>query len=348
MTTQPSIRFSVIGLNHDHIYGQVNMLLRAGAELVAFFASEPELTPRFIDTYPQAKQAQSIAEILEDPTIQLIVSAAIPNERAALGIDAMQHGKDYLCDKPGFTALEQVAEVRKAQAETGRIYDVWYSEHVASRATVKAGELVSAGAIGRVVQTIGTGPHSLASNKRPDWFYQRQYYGGIINDIAAHQVEQFLYFTGSRGGEVASSHVANYHHPEYPQFEDFGEALLRGDGGTGYFRVDWFTPAGLGVWGDGRYTILGTDGYIELRKNVDIGGRTGGEHLFLVDQKQTLYIHCAEVELPYGRQLIHDILRHDEPELSQEHVFVASELALKAQFQSQQLGYLAQPSPNRP
>ena len=69
--------------------------------------------------------------------------------------------------------------------------------------------------------------------------------------------------------------------------------MLRGNGGTGYIRVDWFTPDGLNTWGDGRLTILGTDGFIEIRKNVDIGGRPGGNHLFLVDQKETRYVDCS-------------------------------------------------------
>ena len=58
-------------------------------------------------------------------------------------------------------------------------------------------------------------------------------------------------------------------------------------------RVDWFTPDGLPTWGDGRLTILGTEGTIELRKYVDIAGRPGGDHLFLVDKKGVRHIDCS-------------------------------------------------------
>jgi predicted dehydrogenase len=341
MTDQPNIRFAAIGLNHGHIYGQVNLLLRAGAELVSFYAREADLAAQFSQTYPQAGLARSAEEILEDETIHLVVSAGIANERAPLGIAAMRHDKDYMSDKPAFTTLEQLTEVRRVQAETQRIFSVCYSERFENRATVKAGELVQAGAIGRVIQTIGLGPHRLRAAQRPDWFFRRAQYGGILTDIASHQVDQFLFFTGSTGAEVAAAQVANYHHPQYPELEDFGDMVLRGNNGaTGYIRVDWFTPDGLNTWGDGRLTILGTDGYIELRKNCDIAGRPGGNHLFLVDQKETRYIDCSDNDLPYGRRLVDDIIRRTETAMPQIHCFLASELALRAEIQAERLGYL--------
>lgn len=337
MSTQSTIRFATIGLNHSHIYGQTDLLLRAGAELVSYYAVEADLSAQYEQRYPQVKRAPSIEAILEDETIDLVISAAIYSERAPLGISVMQHGKDYMSDKPAFTTFEQLAEARRVQAETGRIYSISYSERLSNRATVKAGELVQAGAIGRAIQTIGLGPHRTRLPTRPDWFFKRDKVGGILTDIASHQFDQFLYFTGSTEAEIVASQVANYHHPQYPEFEDFGDAMVRGNGGTGYVRVDWFTPDGLETWGDGRLTILGTEGYIEIRKYCDIGGRDGGNHLFLVDQKGTHYINCQDVELPYGAQLIHDIRHRMETAMSQAHAFLASELALKAQAQAQRL-----------
>ena len=334
------IRFSAIGLNHNHIYGQVRLLLRAGAELVSVYAPEPELIAEFRQTFPQARLARAAQEILEDHNIQLVVSAGIPDERAPLGIQVMKHGKDFMSDKPGFTTLEQLAEARRVQAETGRIYSICFSERFEVGAAVRAGELVQAGAIGQVVQTVGLGPHRIHPPARPDWFYQRARYGGILTDIASHQVDQFLFYTGSTQAEVVASQVANYKHPQFPELEDFGELLLRGDKGTGYIRVDWYTPAGLGTWGDGRLTILGTEGYIELRKFIDVAGRTGTNHLFLVDQKGTQYFDCSEQALPYGRQLISDILNRTETAMPQAHCFLASQLALEAEANAQRLGHL--------
>jgi predicted dehydrogenase len=332
-----SIRFSVIGLNHGHINSQTEAMIRNGGQLIAFFAKEPDLADAFSKRFPQAKAARNEKEILEDSSIQLIVSASIPVDRAPLGIQVMRHGKDFMVDKPGITTLEQLEEVRKVQKETKRIYSIMYSERFENRATVKAGELVKAGAIGQVIQTIGLGPHRINLKSRPAWFFDRKNYGGIITDIGSHQFDQFLFFTGSTKGEVVASQTGNVHYQQYPNFEDFGDATVRGNGGTGYIRIDWFTPDGLNTWGDGRLTILGTDGYIELRKNVDIAGHEGGNHLFLVDKKETRYMDCNKEPLPYGEQLINDITNRTETAMTQEHCFLATELALKAQKQALKL-----------
>lgn len=331
------IRFAVIGINHGHIYSQVEAVVRGGGELVSFFAKEPDLAAAFAKRYPQAKPARSEEEILGDKTIQLVVSASIPDERAPLGVRVMRAGKDFMADKPGVTTLDQLAEVRRVQQQTKRIYSIMYSERFENRATVKAGELVKAGAIGQVIQTIGLGPHRISLSSRPDWFFDKKHFGGIICDIGSHQVDQFLFFTGSTKGDVLASQTGNVHYPQYPNFEDFGDLTLRGDKGTGYIRVDWFTPDGLSTWGDGRLTILGTDGYIEVRKNVDIAGREGGSHLFLVDKKETRYIDTSKEVTPYGTQLVDDILNRTETAMTQAHCFLATELALKAQKQAQRL-----------
>ena len=335
--TPPKLRFSVIGLNHGHINGQTQAVQRGGGELVAVYTKEPELLADFTKRFPSAKVAKSEQEVLDDPSVQLVVSAAIPDERAPLGVRVMKAGKDYMADKPGITTLDQLAEVRKVQAQTKRIYSIMYSERFENRATVKAGELVKAGAIGRVVQTIGLGPHRTNLKTRPKWFFETARYGGILCDIASHQADQFLYFTDSTSADVVASQVGNINHPQFPGLEDFGDMMVRGNGGTGYIRVDWFTPDGLATWGDGRLTILGTDGYIEIRKNIDIAGRPGGSHLFLVDKKETKHVDCSQVALPYGAQLVDDVVNRTETAMTQAHCFLATELVLKAQKQAQRL-----------
>lgn len=338
MPSAPPIRFSVIGLNHYHIYGMVNALKAAGAALVAVHAREDDLATAFLAKHPEGRRVGDARAIIEDDSIQCVLSAAISAERAALGIQVMRHGKDILVDKPGVTTLEQLAELRRVQRETGRRYAVCFSERLEQPATVKACELVRAGAIGRVIHTVGLGPHQLRAPMREPWFFKRSQYGGILCDIASHQFDQFLFLTGATRAEIVASHVANRGHPQYPELEDFGDALVRTDGATGYIRVDWFTPDGLGVWGDGRLTILGTDGYIELRKYVDVAGRSGGNHLFLVDKKTTRYIDCGDVKLPFGRQFLADVADRTETAINQEHCFLACELALTAQARAVRLG----------
>jgi predicted dehydrogenase len=336
-SASPRINFSVIGINHGHIYSQVEAVTRGGGQLISFYAKEADLVADFSKRFPQAKLARSENEILEDNSIQLILSSGIPDERAPLGVRVMRHGKDYMVDKPGIITLDQLSEVRRVQKETKRIYSIMYSERFENRATVKAGELVKAGAIGKVIQTIGLGPHRMNPKSRPDWFFDPKRFGGIITDIGSHQFDQYLFFTGSTKAEIVASQVGNVNHPQYPKFEDFGDVTLRGNGGTGYIRVDWFTPDGLNTWGDGRLTVLGTEGYIEIRKNIDIAGRPGGNHLFLVNQQETKYIECSKEPLPYGELLVNDIVNRTETAMTQEHCFLATELALKAQKQAQNI-----------
>ncbi|MDZ7880733.1 MAG: Gfo/Idh/MocA family oxidoreductase [Saprospiraceae bacterium] len=336
-TVEPRIKFSVINMNHGHIYGMVDAVRRGGGELVSFYAKEPDLVAAFAKKYPTAKLANNKNEILEDKSIQLVLSSGIPVERAPLGIEVMQHGKDYLSDKPGITSLQQLKKVRKVQAETKRIYSIMYSERHENRATVKAGELVKEGAIGQVIQTIGMGPHRMNVKSRPEWFFDYAFSGGIINDIGSHQFDQFLFFTGSTKADIVASQIGNVHHPQYPKFEDFGDVMVRGNNGTGYIRVDWFTPDGLGTWGDGRLTILGTEGYIEIRKNIDIANHADGNHLYLVTQKETKYIDCKDVPLPFGELLVNDIVNRTETAMTQDHCFLATELALKAQKMAKKL-----------
>jgi predicted dehydrogenase len=331
-----TIRFAVIGINHSHIYGQVDCLLAAGAEFVAFHAIEDDLSRPFAEKYPQAKRVSDKRAILEDKSVHMVLTSAILNERAAISIEAMRHGKDVMSDKPGMTTHAQLAELRQVVKETGRIFSVCYSEHFETRSTVKAGELVQAGAIGEVIHTVGLGPHAIRNNQRPDWFFDRKRYGGILCDIGSHQCEQFLFFSNTLDAEVISATVNNRANPDRPGLQDVGDMHLRTPRTTGYVRLDWFTPEGLPTWGDGRLTILGTEGYIELRKYIDIAGRPGKDHLFMVDKKGVNYVDCSDVALPYGPALIHDVLNRTETAMTQEHCFKAMELALDAQRLAEQ------------
>ncbi len=325
------VRFATIGINHNHIFGQTNCLLNADAELVGFHAIEDDLAKEYAETFSGVQRVDDKRRLLDDPSIDLIISAAIPDERAPLAIDAMRAGKDVMVDKPGMVTLAQLDEVKKVQAETGRIFSVLYSEHFENRATVKAGELIAAGAIGKVVSIAGFGPHRLRASTRPDWFFERQRYGGILVDIASHQCEQFLFFTNSDTADILSAKVSNRANPQSPGWQDSGDIHLSTRDADGFIRVDWFTPDGLPSWGDGRLFITGTEGAIEIRKNVDIAGRDGGNHLFLTDKAGVRHFDCADVPLPYGPQLLDDIRNRTQTAMPQARCFAAMEIALKAQ-----------------
>lgn len=335
-----SICFAAVGASHPHIHNMAQALLNAGAQMRWFYDDDAARRADFAARYPQARLARGVDEILDDAGVQLVISAPVPAERGPLGVRIMRAGKDYLTAKPGLTTLDQLAEARQAQVETSRIYSVYFGERFGSASTVRAGELVTAGAIGRVVQTVGFGPHRLLGHiPRPDWVFDASAYGGILNDLASHQIDQFLFFTGSTSAEIVAAQVGNAKFRQYPRFEDFGDLTLRSPQATGYVRVDWLTPPGLPTWGDVRLFLLGTDGTIELRKNVDLAGREGKEHLFLVDATGTRYINCDDTRLLFAEQLIQDVLERTETAMPQAHCFLACELALTAQAQAARVAF---------
>jgi len=325
--------FAAAYLDHGHIFGQTNGLLEAGGELKWVYDTEPARAAAFIGKYPQARLARSLEEILDDAEIRMVAAAAVPSERGRIGCKVMEAGKDYFTDKTPFTTLEQLAEARETVVRTGRKYMVYYSERLHVECAVHAGELIRQDAIGQVLQVLGMGPHRLNAPSRPRWFFEREKYGGILCDIGSHQIEQFLFFSGAKDARVTHALVANRGNPEHPEFEDYGEAALLADNGaTNFFRVDWFTPPGLGTWGDGRTFILGTKGYIELRKYIDVARQGTGDHLYLVNAEGEQHMELAgKAGYPFFGELILDCLHGTEKAMTQEHAFKAAELCLKAQ-----------------
>jgi len=332
--------FSAVALDHGHIYGMCNGLIEAGATLKYVYDPDIEKVNAFLEKFPQATVAESEQQVLLDTDTKLVASAAITNLRCPLGLRVMDAGKDYFTDKAPLTSLDQLEQAKAKVRETGKKYMVYYSERLHVEGAVFAGQLIAEGAIGEVTQVIGLGPHRLSKKNRPDWFFIKENYGGILCDIGSHQIEQYLFYAGAKDATVTNSQIANYANPEYPELDDFGDAMLLGDNGTtNYFRVDWFTPDGLGTWGDGRTLILGTEGYIEQRKYIDVAtGNKGGNHVILVNgEKEARYDVTGKVGYPFFGQLILDCIHRSENAMTQEHAFKAAELCVRAQMQARKI-----------
>lgn len=328
--------FAAVGLDHGHIGGMCNGLIEAGGTLKWIYDPDPQKLNAYLAKFPQAKGARSEEEVLSDPEVRLVAGAAVTSERCALGLRVMEAGKDYFTDKAPLTTLEQLESAKAKVKDTGRKYAVYYSERIHVEDAVFAGQLIEQGAIGKVIQTIGMGPHRLSAPSRPAWFFEKEKYGGILCDIGSHQIEQFLYYTGAKDAAIVRSQIANYAHPDYPELDDFGDAMLVADNrASGYFRVDWFTPDGLSNWGDGRTFILGTEGYIELRKYLNLAVAPQGGRVFLANRKEETYYDIkGKVGHPYFGQLILDCLYRTENAMTQDHAFKAAELCVKAQMQA--------------
>lgn len=332
--------FAAAHLDHGHIFGQCNGLIEAGATLKWVYDPDPAKIEAFRKQFSQVKVADSLEAILDDPEVLLVAAAAIPCDRGPLGCRVMEAGKDYFTDKTPFTRLEQLDDARKVVGKTGRKYMVYYSERLHVESAMFAGDLVRDGVIGRVVQVLGLGPHRLSKPSRPDWFFRHEQYGGILCDIGSHQIEQFLFYSGAGDATVTNAAVGNFNNSDKPELEDFGEASLVADNGASdYFRVDWFTPDGLGTWGDGRTIILGTDGYIEMRKYINVATAPTGNHLYLVTHEGEQHLELTgKVGFKFFGRLILDCLNRTENAMTQAHAFKAAELCLKAQLAATRIG----------
>lgn len=334
MIDRPPLLFAVIGADHNHIEAMIRCVTNAGGAMAAWHVDDDRIAADFAKRHGQAPRVADSRAILEDSRIDLILSAAVPDRRASIAIEAMQHGKHAMVDKPGATTAPQLAALRRVQAETGRRFLVYFTERFEVGAMQRATDLVRAGAIGRVLQTVGLGPHRLGVVPRPAWFFDRARHGGILTDLASHQMDHFLHYTGSTRAEVVAAQAGNLAHPDHDGLQDFGEAMVRGNGGTGYCRVDWFTPDGLAHWGDGRLTILGTHGTIEVHKNIGLDRHVGGSHLTLIDQEQVRRIDGGGETLRFGSDLLGDLANSTETAQAQAQCFLACDLALQAQTQA--------------
>jgi predicted dehydrogenase len=323
-------RFAAIGLDHRHVYDMTEGLLAAGAECAGYNSdtTDQRVLAGFRKRFPHVPEA-SRDRLLDDPSIDFIVLSAVPRDRAELAIKAMRRGKDVVSDKPGVTTLEQLDAVRRAVRESGRLWSVCVGR-VASPAIQEALRVVRSGELGRLVQVVSLAPHRLNRALRPSWFFDRPAYGGIINDIGVHSIDQFLALADVDEAKIESATIGAFG-TEPEGFEDFAEITLRTQSVRGYCRVDWFTPDGLPTWGDGRLFLVGTDGTLELRKNLDIEGRAGSNHMFVAGRDHTRHVDCSTLPVTYYRDVIAAVRSRDFSTLPQEPVFTVCRLALQAQ-----------------
>jgi predicted dehydrogenase len=323
-------RFAAIGLDHRHIYDLTQGLLDAGAECAGCNpdTTDPRVLAGFHKRFPHVPVTET-ARLLDDPSIDFVVLAAVPRDRADLAIAAMRRGKDVMVDKPGVTTAAQLAAVERTVAETGRFWSVALGR-LTSPAQQEALRILRSGELGRLVHTTSLAPHRLNRALRPAWFFDTPAYGGIINDIGVHSIDQFLAFADASDAEIEYSAIGAFG-TEQPGFEDFAELVLSTPSVRGYVRLDWFTPDGLPSWGDGRFFIVGTEGTLELRKNLDIEGRPGTDHMFVANRGATRYVDCSRLPVTYYSDFIAGVASRSHTVMPQPRVFAGCRLALQAQ-----------------
>jgi predicted dehydrogenase len=328
------LRVGVIGIEHLHLFEMIDGLVRVGAETVCHAADGP-----LADMYAGWRtdsESRPRDDVLADDSLDLIVTAAVPAERADIAVAALQAGRHVLAAKPAMTTIEDLDRIDRAARETGVRWWVFFSERLSNRAVNEAVRRVHAGDIGELVAITGMAPHTLAADGRPDWFFDPDRSGGILVDVAAHQADQLLAFAGPGSTEVLAAAVDNLATPGHPAFCDVGRMSLRHTTTDNRVvlsdhHVDWLSPAGLGTWGDVRLFITGTTGSIEVRSNIDVVGHPGAEHLILVDGASARRIDCSGVVIDWAERLRADVELGTDSFMTHDHVVAACNIVLDAQ-----------------
>ena len=200
--------------------------------------------------------------------------------------------------------------------------------------------LAKSGAVGTVVHVIGAGPHTMWAKRRPDWFWDPDATGGILVDVGSHQVDQFMSITGSTAADVSivSSMVGNVASADHPAMQDIGSMTLAAGAVVGDHRLDYLTARGLGTWGDCRLMIVGTEGTIEARANVDVAGAEGAEHLIVVDAEGTRRVDISDVVVDWAELALADLADGGERLMTQLHAIDVTDVCLRAQAAARSWG----------
>jgi predicted dehydrogenase len=333
------MRFAVIGLSHVHALSMTEALL--GLPEVACDGFAPEDTPVargfqsvFSDLRPRPRE-----DLLGDPAIDLVLCADVNGLRGSVLAEALAAGKHVFVDKPPVTTLQDLETVERAAKKNGKLFFVYFGERLDNPLLLKTKQLIGEGRIGRVVNFIGLGPHKLSIEHRPAWMFDPALYGGILNDIASHQVELFTWLTGQQVARFRSR-VGNFGTPQYPTFEDFGDAWFEGDGGaTGYVRVDWFTPDALPTWGDIRQMLVGTEGTLEIRSNINVGSADAGPVLLLTTRESAPeVVDPGDIDTAWAPKLVADIQDGVNRLMPHDRTFQALRTVLSMQSQAERIG----------
>lgn len=323
------MRFAVIGVDHPHILEMTQGLIDAGGEFAGWHSiRDSRVSKLYADRFGEMAAAESEQRLLDDQSIDLIMTAAIPNERARIAVKAMAHGKHVVSDKPAAVNREDLDELQTACAAYNKRLTTVFAERMNQPAMWTAKKLIEEGLIGDVIHTVGLAPHKLNASIRPDWFFDSSKNGSVFADIASHEIDQFIWLTGSKTVNVASASSSNVGNPRLNGFCDMAQIQLVGENASGYIKVDWLSPDGLPTWGDVRSFIFGTQGQIEVRKNIDLAGNPGSSHVFVVGKDEPRHIDCSGDTSPFYKMLIDDLRTGSESATSNAHCLLVNKLSL--------------------
>ncbi|WP_410790172.1 Gfo/Idh/MocA family protein [Kribbella sp. C-35] len=303
-------RIAIAGAAHPHVaYATAEVDQVAEYDLVAVADPSRETAERWAAPY-DAKVFTDHQQMLREVEPEVVMVAGIYGDRGQVVVDALNAGCHVIADKPLCTTLEDLDAIAEAADRTGRHVTLLLEKRYYP---VTLAALGIADRLGTIHGVTSSGPHKLNRPTRPAWFFERARYGGLLNDLAVHDIDAALLFTGLTSGIVSGSIVDS----------SYGVATLSGPGAVITAGVDWMNPAGSPVHGDYRMKLVGTEGTAEL-----LWARNR-----LVLTTTDLAPH--DVPLPAGHRPAELVLKAlaagNEPDITTERGLLATRLALLAQ-----------------
>ena len=324
---------AAIGLQHGHIRSFLSRMQEAPeVELVAVAEAEEAVRDRYAQEFAVPGYA-SAQELLENHAVDIVGSAPIHADAGPLVCEAFRAGAHVVMDKPVYS-LEQLEEVRRAQADSGRQF--WLMLTVRYSAGARAmKELCRSGQLGRFVNFLALRPHKLTIASRPGWMFDSSKYLGIIGDLAVHDLDALRWVTGEEVTELTAYH-SNARFTERADFTDNGEILARTEsGGTALIRADWLTPDASPMHGDCRFLVVGTEGYVEVRPGKDILGNRQAPVTLSTNTAPPEAVALPEIERSFYEDFFAACSGAADTELTTEDCIRSSELALRAREAAQ-------------
>jgi predicted dehydrogenase len=313
-------RIAVAGAAHPHVdYALDEIGRNPDYRLVAVADPDRELAAKWAAPYG-AQVFTDHRTMLDAVEADVVVTAGVYGDRGRTVVDALRAGCHVLADKPLCTTLDDLEAITAAARETGR-HVVLMLEKRYYPETLAALELVRAGTLGEITGVLSSAPHKLNRSARPGWFFDRAGYGGILADLAVHDIDAALLFTGLTAGTVRGDIAGTV--PGTDGFAPYGVATLASAGVLVTAEVSWMTPAASAVHGDYRMRLIGTRGTAEL-----LWAR---RRLVVTTDEDTTYDAPLGDGLRPARLPLRALADGAEPDISTAHSLLATRLALLAQ-----------------
>ncbi|MGQ9632259.1 MAG: Gfo/Idh/MocA family protein [bacterium] len=321
------MKFGIIGCQHGHIAQFIDeMLAIPGTEFLGIVEDDPWLAESLSRRYdvPLLERREDLLNL----GVELVGSSARNDLKADLICYCLGRGLHVMVDKPLVITLGDLGRVMSAvegsRAQLGLMLTERFNPPIAHLKN-----LIDRGELGRIVHFTILKPHKIVASTRPPWHFVKSQNGGIIADLAIHDVDLLRWYLGC---EVKSFHAyeSQYTLLDKPAFSDNAEIfLIMENGATAFLRPDWLMPDAYPTWGDGRIFCVGTEGCAEIRTTGDPFAGTPGELIVTTNKSAPRKITPD----PVGRNLAQDFIDRIEGRgiclLTHSEIFKSTETTLR-------------------